>query len=397
MPVVFVHGVANRKNAAYTEDESTRDAFLKRYLGAAMGVPPEQLDVANPYWGGEGAKFAWNQVSLPSPSKNYQAFGNQQRAAAYRAYEQFGVADVAALDLVKTAKDFGLPTVVDFIWGQAGLTPQDKDGAERIATSFAEAYAYAQASPKPNWLDQPGLSNENFIDVLKSAVSADLQARGKPDEKQNWESFGGSLWDNIKESVSRLVSAPGAAVSAAGISLFREALNGKLSIFVGDALAYVNRRGPINDPGPIVKEVCKHFQEADALRNAKGGPLIVIGHSFGGMISYDIFTSYMKALKVDLFVSVGSQVALFEEMKLYHASNRNLPTPQTPKMAKPENVARWLNVFDSNDVLSYVCEGVFDGVKDFLFETGSSAVSAHSDYFVRPSFYFRLGERLKKP
>jgi hypothetical protein len=56
-----------------------------------------------------------------------------------------------------------------------------------------------------------------------------------------------------------------------------------------------------------------------------------------------------------------------------------------------------MNVLDANDIFSFRAEGVFDGVKDFNYETGSRLMEAHSGYFRRPSFYRRLGERLAQP
>lgn len=88
-------------------------------------------------------------------------------------------------------------------------------------------------------------------------------------------------------------------------------------------------------------------------------------------------------------------MALFEEMGLYRASRPDfVPNPATDRVPRPSNVKRWLNVVDPNDVFSFRAEGVFAGVKDFQYQTGYGAMSAHSGYFRRPSFYDRLGERL---
>src|SRR5260221_14113967 len=103
---------------------------------------------------------------------------------------------------------------------------------------------------------------------------------------------------------------------------------------------------------------------------------------------YDILTEFWPALQVDCLITVGSQVGLFEEMKLYLASDPNVP-PNYPggRVPLPPNLKRWLNVFDSNDVLSYRGMPVFDGVQDFHYDTGFSTLQAHGGYFLRPSFY----------
>jgi hypothetical protein len=398
MPIVFVHGVANRKNAEYNEKQAARDAFLKRYVAQALGTPPNALQVFSPYWGGHGAKFSWGQASLPEPSKQYETFGSEdERAAAYSAYEHLGVADVRQIDLVSQARELGLPRIVDFLWELAALRPKDASHAERVAATFSGAYVYALNFPKPAWLGKAGLSNSNFVDQLQVEVSTFMDSKPAA-QRQEWETFGISeFWDDVREGFDRLVSAPGAALSSAVVTVARAALNDKASVFIGDAFSYLKNRGNSGDPGPIVQTVVADFLQAKQIREQKNEPFVVIAHSFGGIISFDIFSHYMPTLPVDLFLSVGSQVALFEEMKLYHSSRADVPSASTPKVAKPRNVKRWLNIFDLNDVLSYCCAGVFDGVQDFMYPTGSSVLSAHSAYFVRPSFYFRLSERIKQP
>jgi hypothetical protein len=128
--------------------------------------------------------------------------------------------------------------------------------------------------------------------------------------------------------------------------------------------------------------------------------LIVIGHSMGGNIMYDILSHFLPQLhpdtNVDLFVTVGSQVALFEELKLFAASDRSIPVnPQLDRVAKPSLVDRWLNVFDLNDVFAFTTEGVFGGTRDFHYSTGKGLLKAHSAYFILPSFHRRLAEQLR--
>ena len=123
----------------------------------------------------------------------------------------------------------------------------------------------------------------------------------------------------------------------------------------------------------------------------------MIAHSFGGEIVYDILTYFDPTLTVDCLISVGSQVGLFEEMKLYVVSQANLPpNPPLGRLKRPDSIKRWLNVLDTNDILSYLIEPIFDGVNDFHYDTGYSSLSAHGGYFMRPSFYKRLALRLSQ-
>jgi hypothetical protein len=53
-------------------------------------------------------------------------------------------------------------------------------------------------------------------------------------------------------------------------------------------------------------------------------------------------------------------------------------------------------VLDTNDVLGFAAEPIFEGVRDFRYSTGKGLVGAHGSYFIRPSFYHRLAVRLKE-
>jgi pimeloyl-ACP methyl ester carboxylesterase len=168
--------------------------------------------------------------------------------------------------------------------------------------------------------------------------------------------------------------------------------------FAGDAFVYLNKRGTPGSPGPIVEIVLTAIRGAMAAKTEQDAKLVIIAHSFGGEIVYDILTRFAPDLEVDVLITVGSQVGLFEEMKLYLASSSFIPNdPPAGKVPKPTNLKRWLNVFDSNDVLSYRAAPVFAEVSDYHYDTGYSTLQAHGGYFQRPSFYTRLAARLTKP
>jgi pimeloyl-ACP methyl ester carboxylesterase len=144
-----------------------------------------------------------------------------------------------------------------------------------------------------------------------------------------------------------------------------------------------------------VQKVLHDFHAARGLVNDDDPKLVIVGHSLGGVISYDILTHFDPTIQVDEFVTVGSQVALFEEMTLYKESRTNLPAnPPEDRLESPKNIRRWLNIFDLNDIFGFRVEGVFDGARDFAFETEMGLMEAHGGYFRRPDFYYRLGERL---
>jgi hypothetical protein len=105
----------------------------------------------------------------------------------------------------------------------------------------------------------------------------------------------------------------------------------------------------------------------------------------GGNIVYDILTHFRTDLHVELLVTVGSQVGLFEELGLFPASDPTLPTAETPRVPAVSSIHRWINVIDPADVLAYSAEPIFEGAVDIRYK--SDAVWAHSAYFRQPHFH----------
>lgn len=381
MPIVFVHGVNNRDGDDYRDNQTGRNGFLREIVGPVLGLPPGDLYLGSPYWGGDAAKFAWNMAVLPDASENYEKFGGSDVEAFGRTVDLIAESHIKGGVVENAKRDFA--ETVDLLYAAtlAGTTTEEE--ARDIATSYLRASAYAAAHPSPEWLDD--VTDENFADVLNKRANASAD-----------ESFGaGGLLDSLKEGLSRLVNAlPDAGTELVG-RLARKKLNTTVTRFTGDAFVYLARRGTPQDPGPIVKIVLDELRKAYASKTATDDKLVVIAHSFGGEIVYDILTRFAPDLQVDCLVTVGSQVGLFEEMKLYLASDDKIPPdPSIGKVPRPANLKRWLNVFDTNDVLSYRVSPVFSDSDDYLYDTGYSSLQAHGGYFMRPSFYKRLAARL---
>ncbi|NQW99991.1 serine protease, partial [bacterium] len=75
-----------------------------------------------------------------------------------------------------------------------------------------------------------------------------------------------------------------------------------------------------------------------------GGPFIVIGHSQGSMVTYQALMELGKKVDVDLFITLGSPLALPQvtgELRKWHG--KNLPVPP--------GVKRWLNVARDGDIV----------------------------------------------
>jgi hypothetical protein len=409
MPVVFVHGVSNRAGADYDQAVKEREGLFRRILLAdAQTGQPYAGSIRFPYWGQFGARFRWNHASLPSAG-GFVALGGapDARMAALLAEmprSEGGTEETVLSDIARIS----LPGAVDLLWGAASDSIGDAQ-REKFDEFARRAANYAEHNLQPAWA-RPGMSNDDFVDELVKQVEAwqapaqvpagaagpagpVFQALGFNDLLNGLLDGASRIKDAAGDWVTRRKDQLGNWVSQKAIDAVRGNLHPMVATFIGDVVVYFHERGDAGNPGAIVKEVSQSLQAAAAERTA-ADPLIAVGHSLGGVILYDLLTTWLTNLRVDLLVTVGSQVALFEEMKQYRLRNEAIPGAGGAKMPRPGNVKRWVNVYDPTDIFSFAVEGVFDRVEDYKFSSETDLFAAHSAYFQRPSFFQRLRARL---
>jgi hypothetical protein len=166
--------------------------------------------------------------------------------------------------------------------------------------------------------------------------------------------------------------------------------------------------------GPIPRQLILDLIEAHSLRSHPAEPLILITHSMGGQIAYDVLSWFLPAIArkledmgtsraeinkllpvVDYWCATASQVGLFEELGLFLASDRQAYGGDKPVPKPTRFLGGWWNVWDYNDLLSYSVKEIFHGVDDSAYNSGRSLAGAHSAYLQQPSFYRKLAARLK--
>ncbi|MCB9150917.1 MAG: hypothetical protein H6641_19345 [Caldilineaceae bacterium] len=405
MPIVFVHGVNVRQDEAYAAHVAQRDRNIKELVMGRVVANPNRVRVFNPYWGQFGAELAWGGASLPSG-----------RVQALDPFPDAGP-DQAVVELLLSGNDTPLPETqgrtlvaiansslldaMDLLFAlaaQRAAAAEDDDALAEVVRLSARVYEYAEQYysagryRKPPWLAAVG-NDQEFVAQLQGAVDQ-FQA---PPPPSTLGLFDG--WDAVHEGVDRFGQLAANLASRALLLMTRKPLNMAVSHFIGDVFVYLKKRGQPEAPGAIVGEIANGLDQAVAAIHPSRDPhLIVIAHSMGGNIVYDLLTHfYPDTYPVDLLVTVGSQVALFEELKLYGASRREIPVdPREERVNKPGGVQHWLNVYDPNDVLSYAAAGVFAGATDFVYSTGKGVLSAHTAYFLRGSFFRRLALRMEE-
>ncbi|MEL7147065.1 MAG: hypothetical protein AAFO69_11900, partial [Bacteroidota bacterium] len=88
------------------------------------------------------------------------------------------------------------------------------------------------------------------------------------------------------------------------------------------------------------------------LKRNKYKKVMLISHSMGSIIAYDVLTHVLPDIKIDMFVTIGSPLGLpmikreiFKELQLQFDSEKRLPTPENV-------IGAWYNLSDPRDAIS---------------------------------------------
>ena len=161
---------------------------------------------------------------------------------------------------------------------------------------------------------------------------------------------------------------------------------------LADVLGYQQHRASI-------QEVLRRELTA-AVRAARGGPVLPVGLSLGGIALVDLIASWPEA-PVEACVTVGSQAPLLYTFDA-------IPSMPYDEADPPRLPVPWLNVYDSRDFLSFVAEPLFrrsDGlasVVDLRVHSGRDFPRSHSSYWelapvwdaIATAFTWKRTERL---
>ena len=407
MSIVYVHGVATRSgNESYESHWNGIRGFLERYVAPEISAACKAFPA---YWGDEGVAFAWNGASRP-----FSLLFGQGAAAVPAAGDR--ALTLASLDPTLLPAATSAPTSSLVPAGpsaaRAGSNLRLKDlspdelsdllataltaeagGAERTRLAIAADEVAHDPATGPLLASLPSAEREReeLMRLIAARTTSPLAAQGA----------GGllsTLSDRLGEAVSRVAGAPAFAVSTV-LGELRRPVNNLATLFVGDVFAYLSRRGDEVHPGPIPLRIIEALRAAKAA--APSEPLIVLTHSMGGQIIYDLVSYFLPrkapGLRIDYWCATASQVGLFEEMKQFLASGAAYSAASGNKVPFPDRryLGGWWNVWDHNDFISYTAAPIFEGVDDEPYNSGVSLATAHGEYLARPSFYRRFAEKLK--
>ncbi|MFI9261355.1 hypothetical protein ACIGT4_27155 [Streptomyces sioyaensis] len=292
--------------------------------------------------------------------------------------------------MLDTARE-SLADAVDLLYSTLDLDSCTAEEVEELAelavplTAFCERYDRFDLDD-PFWRDVG--DDQSLITRLvgagrEPAAPSEILGAGRAADRVN---------RRLRQTAHQLQGAlagPPARLAAGGL---RSLTDDPVHKYLGDVLKYLSARGTVQHPGEIVQIVGDSLREA-AGRAPDGESLVVVAHSMGGNIVYDLASHYSPQLTIDCLVTVGSQVGLFAEFSAFHGVADDLPSPGRERVPALPNIRAWVNVVDRSDILGYLAEPIFEGVDDYKYESG--ALWAHSGYFRQPNFYSRLTKRVK--
>jgi len=445
VPLVFIHGVNNRDtDEDYARGVAARRTMFEELVAATIvkrGFPDFKV-AADIYWGDLGVSFGWNLRSVPTThvveSLGPEGSGAQNldilqlvsktRPSKTEGVETLGtvppLVDAAQQDPAGLVRAIFAPeadrfAVTDLKPPKAAMLESDVDKADAegahlgLLLMAAEQLARDVEKPENRALIQ-GTTDSQVLNKIEEQVQARYQQLAKPrleaqaSDKEHLGKGGNPIgWtlDHLKKMVNAAKNAVTGAVtetergaSLVALKALRDGVSRRAFRFLGDVFVYLHH-GRTAAPA-IYERVKSGVLALNGRTNSKGErePFIVVSHSFGSEIFYDLLISHqLDAVTVDLWVTAGAQTSLFAEMLLFADIPQPLPPDtSTFSLGRPPTVKKWVNFYDEADVLSYLHEPVFGStaVKDIPVRAGANLTNAHGHYFADPGFYERIAKEL---
>ncbi|MFF3724969.1 hypothetical protein ACFYYM_21655 [Streptomyces erythrochromogenes] len=229
--------------------------------------------------------------------------------------------------------------------------------ARELATALARAVAAGALAAAGAEADCTGAERDRLVELLTTRLGGDARVPGA-----RAAAFLGRL-------AQRVTTQP-------LLNAWRGSLTVGATPALGDILRYQAR-------GHDLREFLH------ARITAAPGPTVLIGHSLGGIALVDLLA--LAAARgeavpgTELLVTVGSQAPFLHELGALAALE--------PGAKLPYGFPRWLNVYDRQDVLSYLAGPVFPGdprITDHEIGSRQPFPACHSAYWKQDALYERI-------
>ncbi len=172
---------------------------------------------------------------------------------------------------------------------------------------------------------------------------------------------------------------------------------------------YYAKQPEVNDPTfKSVKDIIRN-RLANVIRKHKGKEILLISHSMGTIIAYDVCNFLVPEIKINTLITMGSPLGLPIIMSKI-AEEHKIFNPEIVKLKTPKNISRsWHNYADIEDTvaLNYNLSDDFEAsssgvkVKDSIIENNYVANDEHNPhksygYLRTPEFSNMLADFLTR-
>jgi hypothetical protein len=279
MPLVFVHGVANRPGPAQSAETAQRDALFRAITFRNQATP-----ILNPDWGSHAVSFSAGMPWLPNPDL-IQPFAAGDLAIQS---QNVGLGKIAKIDGAQ-AIDLAILAILDadMAFAGDGPSPETADNdlialAVSAADYLAPYLSSATAAPK-GIAELEAQSDQGFAEALEAELA--LLAKSEA------QSFG--LEDRLRDAIGALAGRIGNSISDVALRAKRRSLSQGVGLFLGDIFVYPRNRdipGPDGTAARLFEPIIVDLIRAANAMRASDEPFVVVGHSLGGVLLYDLLT-----------------------------------------------------------------------------------------------------------
>ena len=263
-----------------------------------------------------------------------------------------------------------------------------------IATRFAEACGdVAAAEP----LEQMIAAAVQPPDLVRSAVARAVVAQALA-SRQSDGGYSRAMVDaDLRDSVvTRLsVELSGRTSDRGAVDLLKQGVGWLVS---QGATWYLRRDAAVatHFAFPFSGDVMRYQRDGDPIRDfvraqiaACPPPVIILAHSLGGVIGFDLLNLHDLSGQVSGLITVGSQAPLLYELDVLEGRRFGEPLPPS--------FPRWLNCYDQRDMLSFVGAKLFpDRITDREVDNRQPFPQAHNAYWANHRVWDAIASWLER-
>lgn len=108
-----------------------------------------------------------------------------------------------------------------------------------------------------------------------------------------------------------------------------------------------------DDPKCLARDVIRN-RVAETIRKYEGDDIMVVGHSMGSIIAYDVLMFTIPDVLIDTFITIGSPLGMPVVMAKI-AAERNIKVPRLAPLKTPPGIQKsWLNFSDLEDRIALI-------------------------------------------